>query len=1037
MIRILEAVEAPRAGRNGTHPHRTERPGSVNHADVDVAGLEAALRASVRGEVRFDASTRAMYATDASNYRQVPIGLIVPKDAEDVERALAACRTFGAPVFSRGGGTSLAGETCNAAVVMDFSKYMNRIVEIDWQGKTARVQPGCVNDDLRNKAEERNLTFGPDPATHDRNTFGGMIGNNSCGMHAQMAGKTEENVEELEIVTYDGLRMRVGRTSDEELERIIAAGGRRGEIYRQLKALRDKYADKIREKFPDIPRRVSGFPLNELLPENGFNVARALVGTESTCVTVVEATVRLVHSPPHRAIVILGFEDLATAADHVPFCDEHGPIALEGMAASMFRYMELKGESESGRAMFPPGEGWLICEFGGDTKEEASDRARGLMEAFKPHPKPPSMHFFDDRAQQERFWTFRDNALGATSKIPNQTDYYPGWEDSAVDPKRLGDYIRRFQAMLDEYGYKGSIYGHFGQACVHVSINFDLFTAPGIAKYREFVTKMAHICVEHGGSLSGEHGDGQSRGELLPIMYGEELVQAFWEFKSIWDPQHKMNPGKVVHPYKLDQNLRWGTDYQPWEPKTHFKFEDDHGSFAFAANRCVGTGKCRKHDSGTMCPSYMATKEEAYSTRGRARLLFEMLEGNPLESGWQDEGVKDALDLCLSCKGCKGECPVNVDMATYKAEFLSHYYERKRRPIAAYAFGLIYWWTRIAALAPRVVNALTQTPGLREIAKLTVSMAPKRTIPLFAPETFRAWFARRPLKNAGKSQVILWPDTWNNNFHPTTAQAAVEVLEDAGFQVTIPAVQLCCGRPLYDYGMLDLAKSMLGEILEALRPQIREGVCVVGLEPSCVSVFRDEMTNLLGPDEDAKRLKEQTFLLTEFLAQKAPEYTPPRLHRKALVQEHCHHKSILDTSGEKKLFDALGLDYDIPDAGCCGMAGPFGFDAAHYDVSMAIGERALLPKVRAADPRTIIVADGFSCREQISQSTNRQAMHPAQVLKMALDDRGQTLDDRLPELRYMPDVRVESARAATQGTLALLSVAGAALLVALVMRRRK
>ncbi|MGA7571885.1 MAG: FAD-linked oxidase C-terminal domain-containing protein [Candidatus Aquilonibacter sp.] len=1037
MIRILEAVEATHTGRNGVHPHRTQRPGAVNSADVDAVGLEAELRGSVRGEVRFDTSTRAMYATDASNYRQVPIGLVVPKDAQDVERTLAACRKFGAPVFSRGGGTSLAGEGCNAAVVMDFSKYMNEIVEIDWAAKTARVQPGCVNDDLRNKAEERHLTFGPDPATHDRNTFGGMIGNNSCGMHAQMAGKTEENVEELEIVTYDGLRMRVGRTSDEELARIIAAGGRKGEIYSQLRDLRDKYADKIREIFPDIPRRVSGFPLNELLPENGFNVARALVGTESTCITVVEATVRLVHSPPHRAIVILGFADLATAADHVPFCDLHKPIALEGMAASMFRYMRLKGESERGRAMFPAGDGWLICEFGGDTKQEASDRAHGLIEAIKAQPDPPSVNFFDDHEEQERFWRFRDNALGATSKIPNQADYYPGWEDSAVDPKRLGDYIRKFQAMLDEYDYKGSIYGHFGQACVHVSINFDLFTAAGIAKYREFVTKMAHICVEHGGSLSGEHGDGQARGELLPIMYGDELVQAFWEFKSIWDPEHKMNPGKVVHPYKLDQNLRWGTTYEPWEPKTHFKFEDDHGSFAFAANRCVGTGKCRKHDGGTMCPSYMATKEEAYSTRGRARLLFEMLEGNPIDQGWQDEGVKDALDLCLSCKGCKGECPVNVDMATYKAEFLSHYYEHKRRPISAYAFGLIYWWARLASLAPRVVNALTHTPGLRDIAKMVVSMAPERSIPLFAPQTFRAWFAQRPLHNVGKQQVMLWPDTWNNHFHTTTAQAAVEVLEDAGFAVIVPTAQLCCGRPLYDYGMLDLAKTMLQEILESLRPQIRDGICIVGLEPSCVSVFRDEMTNLLGSDEDARRLKEQTFLLTEFLAKKAPEYAPPPLHRKALVQEHCHHKAILDRSGESKLFDALELDYEMPDTGCCGMAGPFGFDAAHYEVSMAIGERALLPKVRAADPRTIIVADGFSCREQISQTTDRQALHPAQVLKMALDDRGKELDDALPELRFMPRIRAESARAALHGTLALAALAGAVTLVAFMLSRRR
>ncbi len=1039
MIRILKAVATAGGGRDGERPKATQRSGSVEQADVDAAGLEAELCSSVRGEVRFDSSTRAMYATDASNYRQVPIGVVVPKDAEDVERALAVCRKFGAPVFSRGGGTSLAGQTCNVAVVLDFSKYMNAILEIDWQGRTARVQPGCINDDLRKKAEERHLTFGPDPATHDRNTFGGMIGNNSCGMHAQMAGKTEENVEELEVVTYDGLRLRVGRTSDDELERIIAAGGRRGDIYRQLKALRDKYADRIRERFPAIPRRVSGFPLNELLPENGFNVARALVGTESTCVTIVDATVRLVDSPPHRAIAIFGFPDLSSAADEVPFCSEHGPIALEGISATMFGFLERKeGHPDSGRSMFPPGEGWLICEFGGDTKESAAARARGLLEAFKGRPNPPSMRLFDDHDEQARFWKLRDNALGATAKVPNEADYYPGWEDSAVDPKRLGDYLRAFGAMLDEYGYKGSIYGHFGQACLHVSINFDLFTAPGIAKFREFVTKMAHICVAHGGSLSGEHGDGQARGELLPIMYGDDLMQAFWEFKTIWDPQHKMNPGKVVHPHKLDQNLRWGTEYEPWEPRTHFTFEDDNGSFANAANRCIGTGKCRKHDAGTMCPSYMATKEEAYSTRGRARLLFEMLEGNPIGNGWQDEGVKDALDLCLSCKGCKGECPVNVDMATYKAEFLSHYYEGKRRPLAAFAFGLMYWWARIASRAPGVANALTQTPGLREIAKALISIAPERSLPLFAPQTFRAWFAQRPLRNVGKQRVILWPDTWNNHFHPTTAQAAVEVLENAGFQVTIPAVQLCCGRPLYDYGMLDLAKSMLQEVLEALRPQIREGVCVVGLEPSCVSVFRDEMTNLLGPDEDAKRLKAQTYLLTEFLAQKAPQFVPPPLHRKALVQEHCHHKSILDDSGETKLFDALELDYERPDTGCCGMAGPFGFDAAHYAVSMAIGERALLPRVRAAEQQTIIVADGFSCREQISQTTNRQALHPAQVLKMAIDGGGRKTNDPLPELRYMPQIQAESARAAKHGTIGLFVLAGtAAAIVGLTIRSRR
>lgn len=1039
MIRLLGKIESTSARPNGTHPTPTQRADAVNSADVDAVALEAALHGCVRGEVRFDTGTRAMYSTDASNYRQVPIGLVLPRDAADVERTLETCRTFGAPVVSRGGGTSLAGETANAAVVIDFSKYMNEIIEIDWDGKKARVQPGCVNDDLRNTAEQRHLTFGPDPATHNRNTFGGMIGNNSCGMHAQMAGKTEENVESLEIVTYDGLRMRVGPTPDAELEQIIAGGGRKGEIYSKLKALRDKYADQIRERFPKIPRRVSGYPLNELLPENGFNVARALVGTEGTCVTIVEATVRLVHSPPHRALLMLGFSDIATAGDNVPFCDEHKPIALEGMADSMFHYMEAKGEpTGSNRGLFPDGKAWLICEFGGDTKQDASDRARGLMEAFKARSNPPPMKLIDDHDKQKELWAFRDEALGSTSKIPNEPDYYPGWEDSAVDPKRLGDYLRKFQAMLDEYGYKGALYGHFGQACVHISIDFDLFTTEGIAKYREFVTKMAHICVEHGGSLSGEHGDGQARGELLPIMYGDSLVQAFWEFKSIWDPLHKMNPGKVVHPYKLDENLRWGPNYEPWEPQTHFHFPDDKGSFASAANRCVGTGKCRKHDAGTMCPSYMATKEEAYSTRGRARLLFEMLEGNPMRDGWQDESVKDALDLCLSCKGCKGECPVNVDMATYKAEFLSHYYEKKRRPIAAYAFGLMYWWARLASVAPSVVNAITQTPGLREITKAMATVAPERTIPIFAPQTFRAWFDARPAKSTGtRGDVILWPDTWNNHFHPTTAQAAVEVLEDAGFNVTIPKVHLCCGRPLYDYGMLDLAKTMLREVLESLRPQIRAGISVVGLEPSCVSVFRDEMVNLLGPDEDAKRLASQTFLLTEFLAKKAPDYKPPKLHRKALVQQHCHQKSILDKSSDKKLFEMIELDYNIPDTGCCGMCGPFGFDAGHYDVSLAIGERVLLPKVREAGNDVVIVANGFSCREQISQTTDRQAMHPAQVLKMAIDDRGLQRNDAFPELRFMPDVRSESRKAARRGMTGLAVIGVLVLLGGVVLIRHR
>jgi len=971
-------------------PPTPPRPDAVSGTTIGVnaAALASALRTRVRGEVRFDDGDRALYSTDASNYRQLPVGVILPRDADDIVETVSVCREFGAPIVSRGGATDLAGATCNAAVVIDTSKYMNHVLEIDWDEAWARAEPGTVLDDLRDQAEQRHLTFGPDPATHNRNTLGGMIGNNSCGMHAQMAGKVEDNTYELEVLTYDGLRMWVGPTADHELETIIAEGGVRGEIYSRLKAIRDKYADEIRKRFPRIPRLVSGYPLHQLLPENGFNVARALVGTESTCVTVLQAKLRLVQSPPVRTLAVFGFSDIFTAGDQVVFCNEHKPIALEGIDGSMFTYMHDKGMSTSGRAIFPDGNAWLIVEFGGDSKDEAYAQARRLMDAFRATPNAPTMKMFDDVCQEDLIWRIRESGLGSTSKIPHEPDFYPGWEDSAVAPKDVGKYLRDLDKLLEKYGYTASLYGHFGQGCVHCSIDFDLYTAEGIDRWKKFLHDAAHLVTSYGGSLSGEHGDGQARGSLLPIMFGDTIMQAFREFKAAWDPRGKMNPGKVIDAYPVDENLRWGTHYHPWQPTTHFSFRDDRGSFAYAANRCVGTGKCRKHNAGTMCPSYMVTREEKHSTRGRSRLLFEMLEGNPLSRGWRDDSVRDALDLCLACKGCRGECPVNVDMATYKAEFLSHYYEGHPRPVAAYAFGLMYRWARVAARMPRAVNFATQTPVLRSIAKASVTMAKQRRIPRFANQTFRAWFERRALRNAGKPQVLLWPDTWNNHFHPDTAQAAVEVLEAAGFQVLLPAQSLCCGRPLYDYGMLTLAKKLLERVLRALRTEIRAGMCVVGLEPSCVSVFRDELVNMLPDDDDAKRLRDQTFLLTEFLANKAPDFAPPRLDRKAVVHGHCHQKSVLDFHCEETLMKNIGLDYTVLDSGCCGMAGAFGFEKAHYDVSIACGERVLLPSVRKAAPDTLIVTNGFSCREQIWQTTNRRALHVAQVLKMAIDGAG-------------------------------------------------
>lgn len=985
-----------RVGLDSVHTHI----GATIPATIDAEALAAELRTQIHGEVHFDEGSRALYATDSSNYRQVPIGVVIPKDADDVTRTVAVCRRFGAPLLARGAGTSLAGQCCNVAVVIDLSKYMNQVIEIDPQKRLALVQPGTILDDLRHAAEQYHLTFGPDPATHSYCTLGGMIGNDSCGTHSVMAGKTVDNIEELEILTYDGLRMRVGKTSDEELERIIKEDGRRGEIYAGLKALRDKYAPLIRERFPKIPRRVSGYNLDQLLPENGFHVARALVGTENTCVTVLEATARLVASPPARVLLVLSYPDIYSAADHIMEILAHKPIALEGVDDHLIENAKRKNLLPADIALLPPGGGWLLVEFGSETVQESVDRAHELMEEMKRKQAPPKMKLFGNPKEAKRIWLVREAGVGATGSVPGEKDVWPGWEDSAVPPEKVGGYLRALRDLLERYGYRWAFYGHFGQGCIHTRISFDLETRAGIQKFRSFMNEAADLVIKYGGSLSGEHGDGQARAELLPKMFGDELIEAFHEFKAIWDPDWKMNPGKIVDAHRMDENLRLGTNYHPAQPKTHFSFVEDRGSLARATLRCIGVGKCRRMEGGTMCPSFMATREEQHSTRGRTRLLFEMLQGNPLSDGWRSEMVKEALDLCLACKGCKGDCPVNVDMATYKAEFLSHYYKGRLRPVTGYSLGLIHRWARLAALMPAVVNFFTQTPVLRAIAKMLAGIAPGRQIPAFAPQTFKQWFRKRGPRNEGRPKVILWPDTFNNHFHPETAIAAVEVLEAAGYQVEVPQQALCCGRPLYDYGMLDTAKRLLQNILDTLRPQIEQGVPVVGLEPSCVAVFRDELINFFPNDEDAKRLSQQTFLLSEFLAKQAEHYQFPQIHHKAVVHGHCHHKAIMNMKDEEAVLSKLGLDYTVLDSGCCGMAGAFGFEKGHYDVSIKVGERVLLPAVRDADKETLIIADGFSCREQIAQTTDRRALHVAQVIQMALHEDQDGPPGRYPEAAY-------------------------------------
>ena len=956
--------------------------------------LERTLRKRLEGELRVDKGSRALYTTDASNYRQIPLGVVIPRSVEDIIQTHKICSQYGIPILSRGAGTSVAGQSCNAALVIDFSRHINRILDVDPQKRLAHIEPGLVLDDLRERADEFGLTFGPDPATHSRCTLGGMIGNNSCGVHSVMAGTTVQNVHSLDVLCYDGLRMHVGATSEEELQHIIREGGRRSEIYHRLRDLRDKYGDLVRERFPKIPRRVSGYNLDWLLPENNFHLARALVGTEGTCVTILKASVELIQNPRQRILIALAYVDIYRACEDVSPIMEFKPIGFEGLDGHFIRNMKKKGFLSRQVQLLPEGNGWLLVEFGADSTEEVLSRARGLIEVLQKRPKAPVARLYQNIEQMKEIWSIRESAVGASTFVPGEDDNYPGWEDAAVPPEQLGPYLRDLCRLYEKYHYQGVLYGHFGEGCVHTRINFDLRSSEGLKRFRSFMYEAADLVVAYGGSLSGEHGDGQARAELLPKMFGDELVQAFREFKAIWDPYGKMNPGKVVDANLLDQNIRSLKIHDKYGQNLDFQYPQDDGNFSRAMLRCIGIAKCRNKRGGSMCPSYMATMEEKYSTRGRARLLYEMIQGDLIKDGWKSKAIKASLDLCLSCKACKSECPVGVDIATYKGEFLSHYYRKRLRPLHAYVFGLIHWWARVACQRPRLANFFTQKPFVSRAIKVLAGIAPERRIPPFALRTFQKEFNARVSSDDGKPQVMVWPDTFHNHFQPEVLHAAVEVLRAVGYNVLVPEGSLSTGRPLYDYGMLKTAKRVLRNLISTLKPKIDQDIALIVLEPSSASVLRDEMMSLFPTDEVARRLSERTFLLCEFLDQRASTFEFPKLRRETVIHGHCHHKAITGMNAQVRVLSRMGLNVELLDSGCCGMAGAFGFKKGNYALSMDIGEKGPFPAIRNLPYDTLIVCDGFGCREQIFQGTGRHALHVAQVIQLAFRE-GKKLNIRI------------------------------------------
>jgi FAD/FMN-containing dehydrogenase/Fe-S oxidoreductase len=942
---------------------------------VSTTELAAALRAAGLAEIETATRRRAEYSSDASNYRVVPQVVAFPRDADEIAAALAVCREHGAPIVARGGGTSIAGNALSTGLVLDLSRHLNRVLEVDPEARTAVVQPGTVLDEITTAAAPHGLRFGPDPSTHSRATIGGSIGNNACGSRALRYGRTADNVVALDVVTGNGARLLAGSGAQ--------PAGPGAELLAGLRALVDGNLATIRTEFGQFTRQVSGYSLEHLLPENGVDVAKFLSGTEGTLALTRQATVRLVAAPRATALAVLGYPDIATAAEAVPALLPHLPVALEGLDARMVDVVRTR-RGPSAVPDLPQGGGWLFAETAGDTLEEARAAAAKLAadggcldSAVITGPAAAAL------------WRIREDGAGLSGRTPAGKPAWPGWEDSAVPPAALPAYLRELEALMAAHGVDGLLYGHFGDGCIHARIDFPLERRPSVL--RSFTQDAARLAASYGGSMSGEHGDGRARGELLPAMYSPAALGLFGAVKQLFDPANLLNPGVIVDPAPLDADLRVPLA-PPLRRGLGFAYPADGGDFAAAVHRCTGVGKCRADNTaagGVMCPSYLATRDEKDSTRGRARVLQELANGSLVSGGWQSPAVAEALDLCLACKGCSTDCPAGVDMATYKAEALYQRYRGKRRPASHYTLG---WLPRWAALTTRArwtataANAVLRFRPAAALAKRFGGIDERRDLPVFATESFRRWFADRAHTAGTRAPVLLWVDTFTNAFAPQVGRAAVAVLEAAGYQVRITERNVCCGLTWISTGQLDGAKRQLKRTLDELGPALAAGIPVVGLEPSCTAALRADAAELLPGDPRAEKLAASVKTLAELLAA-TDGWTPPDLSDvTAVAQPHCHQHAVLGWHADSKLLADAGAKVTAV-GGCCGLAGNFGVERGHYDVSVAVAETALLPAVRAAGPAAMVLADGFSCRTQLEQLADARGTHLAELLAARLRPR--------------------------------------------------
>ncbi|MGB6023268.1 MAG: FAD-binding and (Fe-S)-binding domain-containing protein [Ornithinimicrobium sp.] len=942
------------------------------------------LRANVRGRVQTDALAQALYAVDASNYRVVPQAVVVPLDEEDLLTTLAVCRQSGTPTVLRAGGTSMAGNAIGG-VVIDVSRHLNSILDLDPVARTALVQPGVVLSDLMAAGRPHGLTFGADPSSASRATLGGMIATNACGAHSVAWGTTADNVLGLEVVTGDGRRLSLASPGPESAANKQVSGPE-GELIGRLDEIGRQHERLISRRFGTFSRQISGYAVQHLIGDRGVDAARLLAGSEGTLATTLEATVSLVDLPTATVLLALGFPGAPSAADSVPLVLPHRPLTMESINATLVDRLPHDVRRAATSAGLPQGRVWLLVEVPGESTEAAGAAAARIAEEVRDGIPGATASVVTDAAAQAVLWRCRRDGTGLATRRADGAEAWCGWEDAAVPPARLGAYLRGLDEVLARYGYSGASYGHFGEGCMHMRIDFDFLTDTGRRDYRDFITEATDMVVGLGGSVSGEHGDGRARGEMVARMYGPESMALFAQVKKAFDPNGVLNPHVIVDPPPIDVDLRQAGAAKDRHVATIFSFPEDNHDFAQAQRRCVGVGTCRQTSGGVMCPSYQVTREEQHSTRGRAHVLFEMLEGDVITDGWRSTEVRDALDLCLSCKGCVSDCPVNVDMATYKAEFTHHHYAGRpwARPRSHWSMGWLPLWARGASVAPRVVNAVTSSP-LAPALRWAGGIAPDRQIPSFAPRTFLEWFAAHEPGGTGeRGPVLLWPDTFNTYLSPEVGMAAVRVLEAAGFTVRLPDKPVCCGLTWVSTGQLGVAKQVLLRSLKAIGPALEGGAPVVGLEPSCTAMLRHDAPNLLQGDPLAARARDQVVTLAELLRDRASDWQPPQVGGEALVQVHCHQHAVMGFDADRALMKAASIEATVPDSGCCGLAGNFGFETGHEELSRAVGERVILPAVRAADAATPVLADGFSCRTQIAEETPRRARHLAELLAEGL-----------------------------------------------------